>query len=117
MLVPTMKPVRPKYSLVRIYIRLSRPGRAYSILNFAVQARQAKGRFKKCQWTNKCKWSVTISSVNFHHKFAIKFEMREFYESLHSSEVNSQASTCCDPYQCLLASPLRGRYSIDNTKL
>ena len=28
------------------------------------------------------KWSVSISSVHFHGKFALKFKMREFYESL-----------------------------------
>ena len=33
---------------------------------------------KKYLWTNKCKWSVGISSVNFHGKFALKFEMRGF---------------------------------------
>ena len=30
---------------------------------------------------------------HFHGKFAPKFEMREFYELLHSSGANSQAST------------------------
>ena len=39
---------------------------------------------------NKYKWSVGISSVNFHGKFALKFELREFYESLHPSGGNSQ---------------------------
>ena len=42
-----------------------------------------KGRLKKYQWTNKCKWSVTV-----HGKFAPKFEVRELNnESLHSSGV------------------------------
>ena len=35
------------------------------------------GRLKKYQWSNKCKY-VSISSVNFHGKFALKFEMRYF---------------------------------------
>ena len=56
------------------------------------EARQAKGRFQKCEWTNKCKLSVSISLVNFHGKFALKFEMTEFYESLlHSLRANGQA--------------------------
>ena len=47
-----------------------------------------EGRLKKYQWTNKCKWSVSILSVNAHGKFALKFEVRKFNnESLHSSGV------------------------------
>ena len=46
------------------------------------EARQIKERFQKCEWTNKCKLSVSISLVNFHGKFALKLKMTEFYESL-----------------------------------
>ena len=38
-------------------------------------------------------WFVSISSVDFHGKFSLKFEMGEFYESLHSSGASSQAFT------------------------
>ena len=59
----------------------------YSILDFAVQAQQAKGQFKNVNGQKKHKWSVGTLLVNFHGKFALKFEMREFNESLHSAEV------------------------------
>ena len=52
---------------------------AYSILNFARQAHQAKGQFQNYKVTVKCKWSVSISPVIFHGKFAPEIEMREFY--------------------------------------
>ena len=71
---------------------------AYSILDFAGQARQVKGRVQRYKGKNKCKWSVSISLVNFHGKFALKLEMREFYESLHSSGAQSQASTFNNVY-------------------
>ena len=64
----------------------------YSILDFARQAQQTKGRLKNINGQINVKWSVGILSVNFHGKFALKFEMRQFNESLHSSEVNIQAN-------------------------
>ena len=39
---------------------------------------------------------VIISSVNFHGKFSLKFGMREFYESLHSSGANSTVKLSLD---------------------
>ena len=52
---------------------------AYSIPDFAEQARQARGRFQRYRGKNKGKWSVSISLVNFRGKFALKLEMREFF--------------------------------------
>ena len=65
----------------------------YSILDFAGQARQAKGPFQKYKGTNKCKWSVSISLVIFYGMFAIKLEVGGFYESLHSCGDKGQALT------------------------
>ena len=36
-------------------------------------------------WTNKCKWSVSILSVYFHGKLALKFEIRKFSIHLEST--------------------------------
>ena len=67
----------------------------YPILDFAGQAvrpGKLKDDSKNVNGQNKCKLPVSISLVNFHGKFALKFEMKEFYESLLDSfGANGQA--------------------------
>ena len=59
----------------------SMPGlRSTPFSTSAGQARQAKGRFPKYEGTNRCKWSISISLVIFHGKFAVKLDIRGFYE-------------------------------------
>ena len=59
-------------------VQLDATATAYFVLDFAGQTRQAKGQFQKYKGTNKCKWSVSISSGTFHGKVAIKLEIMDF---------------------------------------
>ena len=57
--------------------------------------------FQKHGWTNKCKWSVIISLVIFHGKFALKILNERILWM--ATFIWSQGSSI-EPHQCLLAS-------------